>query len=138
MRESACYLIGKLFACNTDYEGSEDFFVYRNNDSVFNEQCKFKSRGPCACDHWDGFECTNDAAREEACREAQAVIDEEWKRKENKMKTSREIREEKYPKLFNHLKTMQGITEEQREICLNDFYEMNEEGDDFFLLCGAR
>lgn len=43
------------------------------------------------------------------------------------MKSSREIREEKYPKLFNHLKTMQGITEEQREICLNDFYEMDEE-----------
>ena len=44
-----------------------------------------------------------------------------------KMKSQREIREEKYPKLFNHLKTMQGITEEQREICLNDFYEMCEE-----------
>ena len=42
------------------------------------------------------------------------------------MKSQREIREEKYPKLFNHLKTMQGITEEQREICLNDFYEMCE------------
>jgi hypothetical protein len=43
------------------------------------------------------------------------------------MSDNNKQREEKYPELFNHLKTMKGITEEEREKCLDDFYNMDEE-----------